>query len=162
MFNVKQSEIMRKLGRISIYVAIVVLFVFALIHTLGVGVQTYNLAVGLWEPAVDWAQHGQLKMAIIVGRALALAVMMVLFTIFVINILRSDKGLFVRANSRLLFWSLIPYLIYAFCESNFHIVSGGRFIQIDTGVVLGGGLLLLVSFIYARATLLAEENDLTI
>ena len=153
---------MKTLSRILIYVATVVLFIFALIHTLGVGVQTYNLAVGLWEPAVDWAQHGQLKMAIIVGRALSLVVMMVLFTLFVINILRSESGPFVRANSRLLFWALIPYLIYAFCESNFPIISGERYVQIDTATILGVGLLLLVAFTYTRATQLAEENDLTI
>lgn len=153
---------MRTLSRILIYVTIAVLFVFALIHSLGVGVQTYNMAAGLWEPAVDWTQHGQLKMAIVVGRALSLAVMMVLFVVFVVHILCSENGPFVKSNCKLLFWSLIPYLIYAFCESNIPIVSGVRYIHIDTATILGGGLLLLVSFIYARATQLAEENDLTI
>lgn len=153
---------MKKASRISIYVAIMALFIFVLIHALGVAVQTYNVAAGLWEPAVDWTQHGGLKVAIVGGRALSMAVLLVLFAIFVGNLFRSTGGLFVKANSRLLFWSLVPYVIYAFCESNFGIINGIRYIQVDTQTILGGGFLLLIAFIYGRATLLAEENDLTI
>lgn len=153
---------MKKASRISIYVAIMALFIFVLIHALGVAVQTYNVAAGLWEPAVDWTQHGGLKVAIVGGRALSMAVLLVLFAIFVGNLFRSTGGPFVKANSRLLFWSLVPYVIYAFCESNFGIINGIRYIQVDTQTILGGGFLLLIAFIYGRATLLAEENDLTI
>lgn len=153
---------MKKVSRISIYAAIMVLFIFVLIHALGVGIQTYNVAAGLWEPAVDWAQHGGLKMAIVGGRALSMVALLVLFAIFVGNIFRSTSGPFVKANSALLFWSLVPYVIYAFCESNFGIINGIRYIQVDTQAILGGGFLLLIAFIYGRATLLAEENDLTI
>ncbi len=153
---------MKSASRILIYVGILVLFMFMLLHALGVGVQTYNIASGLWEPAVDWSQHGALKMAIVTGRALSTAVLVVMFVIFVCNIFRSESGPFVRANSKLLFWSLLPYAIYALCDSNLPVISGARYIQIDTHTILGGGLLLLVAFFYNRAVLLSEESDLTI
>ena len=101
-------------------------------------------------------------MAIVGGRALSMVALVVLFAIFVGNIFRSTSGPFVKANSSLLFWALVPYVIYAFCESNFGIINGIRYIQVDTQTILGGGFLLLIAFIYGRATLLAEENDLTI
>ena len=140
----------------------VVVLAFVLLHIIGVAIQTWNIANGTWEPAVDWAQHGGLKMAIVGGRALSMVALLVLFAIFVGNIFRSTSGPFVKANSALLFWSLVPYVIYAFCESNFGIINGIRYIQVDTQTILGGGFLLLIAFIYGRATLLAEENDLTI
>ena len=153
---------MKSASRILIYAGILVLFVFVVLHALGVGIQTYNIAVGAWEPAVDWAQHGALKMAIVIGRALSTAVLLVMFAIFISNIFRSENTPFVSANSKLLFWSLLPYFIYAFCDSNLPIINGERYIQIDTHTILGGGLLFLVAFIYARAVSLREENDLTI
>ena len=153
---------MKSASRILIYAGILVLFVFVVLHALGVGIQTYNIAAGIWEPAVDWSQHGALKMAIVVCRALSTAVLLVMFAIFISNIFRSESTPFVSANSKLLFWSLLPYVIYAFCDSNLPIINGERYIQIDTHTILGGGLLFLVAFIYARAVSLREENDLTV
>ena len=153
---------MKGASRFLIYAGILVLFVFVLLHALGVGVQTYNIATGAWENSIDWTQHGALKMSIVIGRALSTAVLVVMFAIFMSNLFRSESGPFVRANSKLLFWSLLPYLIYALCDSNLLVISGARYIQIDTHTILGGGLLLLVAFIYNRAVSLSEENDLTI
>lgn len=153
---------MKGASRILIYAGILVLFVFVLLHALGVGVQTYNISTGAWESAVDWTQHGALKKSIVIGRALSTAVLVVMFAIFMSNLFRSESGPFVRANSKLLFWSLLPYVIYAFCDSNLPIISGERYIQIDTHLILGASLLLLVAFIYGRAVSLREENDLTI
>ena len=153
---------MKSASRILIYAGILVLFVFVVLHALGVGIQTYNIAAGVWEPAVDWAQHGALKMGIVIGRALSTAVLLVMFAMFMSNLFRSESAPFVSANSKLLFWSLLPYFIYAFCDCNLPIISGERYIQIDTNLILGAGLLLLVAVIYGRAVSLREENDLTI
>ena len=153
---------MKSASRILIYAGILVLFVFVLLHAIMVGVQTYSVAAGLWEPVVDLSQRGALKMGIVIGRALSTAVLVVMFAIFMSNLFRSESGPFVRANSKLLFWSLLPYVIYAFCDCNLPIISGERYIQIDTHLILGAGLLLLVAVIYGRAVSLREDSDLTI
>lgn len=154
--------IMSKISKISIHAAIVLLYLFVLVHTIGVAIQTYNIATGMWEPAVDWANFGGLKMAIVGLRAVSLLVLVVLFSIFLLNSLRSATAPFERVNNGLIMWSLVPYLIYAFCESNFGILAGERYIQLSSGTIIGGCLLLMVAIFYRRATLLAEENDLTI
>lgn len=154
--------IMRKISKISIHAAIVLLYLFVLVHTIGVAIQTHNIATGVWEPAVDWANFGGLKMAIVGLRAVSLLALVVLFTIFIFNSFRSETAPFARANNGLIMWSLVPYLIYAFCESNFGILAGERYIQLSSGTIIGGCLLLMVAIFYRRATLLAEENDLTI
>ena len=154
--------IMSKISKISIHAAIVLLYLFVLVHTIGVAIQTHNIATGVWEPAVDWDNFGGLKMAIVGLRAVSLLVLVVLFTIFIFNSFRSETAPFARANNGLIMWSLVPYLIYAFCESNFGILAGERYIQLSSGTIIGGCLLLMVAIFYRRATLLAEENDLTI
>ncbi len=153
---------MRKISKISIHAAIVLLYLFVLVHTIGVAIQTHNIATGVCEPAVDWANFGGLKMAIVGLRAVSLLALVVLFTIFIFNSFRSETAPFARANNGLIMWSLVPYLIYAFCESNFGILAGERSIQLSSGTIIGGCLLLMVAIFYRRATLLAEENDLTI
>ena len=154
--------IMRKISKISIHAAVVLLYLFVLVHTIGVAIQTHNIATGVWEPAVDWANFGGLKMAMVGLRAVSLLVLVVLFSIFLLNSLRSATAPFARVNNGLIMWSLVPYLIYAFCESNFGILAGERYIQLSSGTIIGGCLLLMVAIFYRRATLLAEENDLTI
>ena len=154
--------IMRKISKISIHAAVVLLYLFVLVHTIGVAIQTHNIATGVWEPAVDWANFGGLKMAIVGLRAVSLLALVVLFTIFIFNSFRSETAPFARANNGLIMWSLVPYLIHAFCESNFGILAGERYIQLSSGTIIGGCLLLMVAIFYRRATLLAEENDLTI
>ena len=153
---------MKSISKISIHAAIVLLYLFVLLHTIGVAIQTHSIATGVWEPAVDWTLHGGLKMAIVALRVVSLATLVVLFSIFLLNSFRSATAPFARANNRLIMWSLVPYLIYAFCESNFGILAGERYIQLSSGTIIGGCFLLMVAILYRRATLLAEENDLTI
>lgn len=153
---------MKSISKISIHAAIVLLYLFVLLHTIGVAIQTHSIATGVWEPAVDWTLHGGLKMAIVALRVVSLATLVVLFSIFLLNSFRSATAPFARANNGLIMWSLVPYLIYTFCECNFGILAGERYIQLRSGTIIGGCLLLMVAISYRRATLLAEENDLTI
>lgn len=153
---------MKSISKISIHAAIVLLYLFVLLHTIGVAIQTHSIATGVWEPAVDWTLHGSLKMAIVALRVVSLATLVALFSIFLLNSFRSATAPFARANNGLIMWSLVPYLIYAFCESNFGILAGERYIQLSSGTIIGGCLLLMVAIFYRRATLLAEENNLTI
>ena len=153
---------MKSISKISIHAAIVLLYLFVLLHTIGVAIQTHSIATGVWESAVDWTLHGGLKMAIVALRVVSLFTLVVLFSIFLLNSFRSTTAPFARANNGLIMWSLVPYLIYAFCESNFGILAGERYIQLNSGTIIGGCLLLMVAIFYRRATLLAEEYGLTI
>jgi hypothetical protein len=154
--------IMKNTRKIPMIVASVLVAIFALIHILDVVVQTYIISIGDWVPAIDWSVAVGLKLTIVALRAVAMLALVVMLVIFVRNIVRAKSGLFVSANVSLLFWAMIPYLCYAFCESNIGIISGDRYVVLTSGMMLGAGLLLLISLLYRRATMLAEESSLTI
>lgn len=153
---------MNKSHRITILVAWGLLFAFALFHLVGAAIQTYFIATGDWEPTIDWSVAGGLKVAVVALRLLGLVALLAMLCRFLLNLRHDETTPFVRANVGLLFWSLLPWVVYNFCEANFHIISGVRHIAISTEMCFNSALLLAVAILYRRATLLAEENQLTI
>ena len=140
----------------------VVVLAFVLLHIIGVAIQTYNIANGTWEPAIDWSIAGWLKIAIVALRAVMTLVLLVMLVKFVSNILWNHSQLFVRSNVSLLFWAIAPMLLYALCDCNMHILSGERYFAITTESLVAPLVVLVVAIIYRRCVLLTEENDLTI
>ncbi|MBQ5669655.1 MAG: hypothetical protein IIV29_03085 [Tidjanibacter sp.] len=140
----------------------VVVLAFVLLHIIGVAIQTYNIANGTWEPAIDWSIAGWLKIAIVALRAVMTLVLLVMLVKFVSNILWNHSQLFVRPNVSLLFWAIAPMLLYALCDCNMHILSGERYFAITTESLVAPLVVLVVAIIYRRCVLLTEENDLTI
>lgn len=150
---------MRKGTKILASLLAVVVLAFVLLHIIGVAIQTYNIANGTWEPAIDWSIAGWLKIAIVALRAVMTLVLLVKF---VSNILWNHSQLFVRPNVSLLFWAIAPMLLYALCDCNMHILSGERYFAITTESLVAPLVVLVVAIIYRRCVLLTEENDLTI
>ena len=140
----------------------VVVLAFVLLHIIGVAIQTYNIANGTWEPAIDWSIAGWLKIAIVALRAVMTLVLLVMLVKFVSNILWNHSQLFVRPNVSLLFWAIAPMLLYALCDCNMQILSGERYFAITTESLVAPLVVLVVAIIYRRCVLLTEENDLTI
>lgn len=153
---------MRKGTKILASLLAVVVLAFVLLHIIGVAIQTYNIANGTWEPAIDWSIAGWLKIAIVVLRAVMTLVLLVMLVKFVSNILWNHSQLFVRSNVSLLFGAIAPMLLYALCDCNMHILSGERYFAITTESLVAPLVVLVVAIIYRRCVLLTEENDLTI
>ena len=153
---------MRKGTKILASLLAVVVLAFVLLHIIGVAIQTYNIANGTWEPAIDWSIAGWLKIAIVALRAVMTLVLLVMLVKFVSNILWNHSQLFVRPNVSLLFWAIAPMLLYALCDCNMHILSGERYFAITTESLVAPLVVLVVAIIYRRGVLLSEENDLTI
>ena len=153
---------MRKGTKILASLLAVVVLAFVLLHIIGVAIQTYNIANGTWEPAIDWSIAGWLKIAIVALRAVMTLVLLVMLVKFVSNILWNHSQLFVRPNVSLLFWAIAPMLLYALCDCNMHILSGERYFAITTESLVAPLVVLGVAIIYRMCVLLTEENDLTI
>ena len=153
---------MRKGTKILASLLAVVVLAFVLLHIIGVAIQTYNIANGTWEPAIDWSIAGWLKIAIVALRAVMTLVLLVMLVKFVSNILWNHSQLFVRSNVSLLFGAIAPMLLYALCDCNMHILSGERYFAITTESLVAPLVVLVVAIIYRRCVLLTEENDLTI
>ena len=49
---------MRKGTKILASLLAVVVLAFVLLHIIGVAIQTWNIANGTWEPAIDWTIAG--------------------------------------------------------------------------------------------------------
>lgn len=152
---------MKKTTKVLMTILMIFAFAFVIIHTVGVGVQTWNIATGEWAPTVDWSQFGALKMAIVLLRMLSILVLFAMLVAFVRN-MRSGKGLFVRKNVKLLYWALLPFVIYSLCEANFAIINGERQFVITTESMLGCLAVFLVAVIYRQGVSLSEDNQLTI
>lgn len=152
---------MRKTTKVLMTILMIFAFAFVILHTVGVGIQTWNIATGEWTPAVDWSQFGALKITIVLLRLVTILVLCVMLLVFVRN-MRRGGALFVRKNVRLIYWSLLPFVVYSACDANFAVISGERQIVVTTEMMLGCLALLLVAMIYRRGVVLSEENNLTI
>ncbi len=153
---------MKKMVKILWVLVAIVAFVLVLFHVVGVGVQTWNIVAGEWTPAVDWSQFGALKATIIALRAVAILALLGMLVAFVRNIRKGGRGLFVRANVKLLWWAILPSAVYSFCNTNFLIISGMRNWAISTADLLVVLALVCVALIYRRGVEMAEEGELTI
>ncbi len=153
---------MSKFTRILASILAVIVMAFVLLHVLGVAIQTWNIAVGTWEPAIDWSVAGWLKVTIVALRAVMTLVLVAMLVAFIANIVWSQSVLFVRPNVKLLFWAVLPMFIYTLCNCNFHILSGERFFAITTESLIAPLVILVVAIIYRRGVLLTEENNMTI
>lgn len=143
-------------------VALVVASLCALLHVVALAVQSWALAAGQWEPAVDWSIMGGWKMAIVIIRPIALAVLVVLLVLFVRNIVRARGNIFLRANSKLIFLAVVPYILYAITNGNLHWLYNMHRLEISSDMLLVAVLLVVVGGFYRKAALLSEENELTI
>lgn len=137
------------------------MFLFVLIQIVGVASQTYFIAIGEWLPLIDWTTYFGLKLTIVILRVFSLLVLVILLLFFTSNIIKG-KNFFVRKNSILLFCSVLPCLLYFLCENNLHILNDDYSICINIENFIGVFVLLFLGFIYRKAVLLSEENDLTI
>ena len=99
---------MSKFTRILASILAVIVMAFVLLHVLGVAIQTWNIAVGTWEPAIDWSVAGWLKVTIVALRAVMTLVLVAMLVAFIANIVWSQSVLFVRPNVKLLFWAVLP------------------------------------------------------
>ena len=153
---------MKQSTKILSILAATLAFGLVILHTVGVGVQTWNIVAGEWETAVDWSQFGALKASIVALRAASVLALLAMLVVFVRNVRRGGRGIFVRSNVGVLYWALLPYLVYSFCECNFSILNGERSWCISTDMVLGVLVLLVVALVYHRGVVLSEDNDLTI
>lgn len=153
---------MSKFTRILASILAVIVMAFVLLHVLGVAIQTWNIAVGTWEPAIDWSVAGWLKVTIVALRAVMTLVLVAMLVAFIANIVWSQSVLFVRPNVKLLFWAVLPMFIYTLCNCNFHILNGERFFAITTESLVAPLVILVVAIIYRRGVLLTEENNMTI
>lgn len=152
---------MRKTTKVLMTILMIFAFAFVILHTVGVGIQTWNIASGEWTPAVDWSQFAALKITIVSLRLVTILVLCVMLLFFVRN-MRRGGALFVRRNVRLIYWSLLPFVLYSLCDANFGVISGERQLVITTESMLGCLALLLVAVIYRQGVLLNEDNQLTI
>lgn len=137
------------------------MFLFVLVQIVGVACQTYFIAIGEWLPVIDWATYFGLKLTIVILRVFSLLVLLLLLLLFALNTIK-EKTFFVRKNSILLFCSVLPCLLYFLCENNLHILNDDYSICINIENFIGVFVLLFLGFIYRKAVLLSEENDLTI
>lgn len=153
---------MSKFTKILASVLAVAILAFVLLHVVGVAIQTWHIANGSWEPAVDWSVAGWLKVTVVALRAAMTLALVGMLVKFVANILWGHSALFVRPNVRLLFWAVVPMFLYALCDCNMHILSGERYFAITTEALIAPLVMLIVAIIYRRGVLLTEENDLTI
>jgi len=135
------------------------MFLFVLIQIVWVVSQTYFIAIG--EPLIDWTTHFGLKLTIVILRVFSLLVLIILLLFFTLNIIK-EKTFFVRKNSVLLFCSVLPCLLYFLCENNLHILNDDYSICFNIENFIVVFVLLFLGFIYRKAVLLSEENDLTI
>lgn len=152
---------MIKSKKLFLGVLLVLMFLFVLIQIVGVASQTYFIAIGEWLPLIDWTTYFGLKLTIVILRVFSLLVLVILLLFFTSNIIKG-KNFFVRKNSILLFCSVLPCLLYFLCENNLHILNDDYSICINIENFIGVFVLLFLGFIYRKAVLLSEENDLTI
>lgn len=153
---------MRQSTKILSILAATLAFGLLILHTIGVGVQTWNIVVGEWELAVDWSQFGALKASIVALRAASVLALLTMLVVFVRNVRRGGRGIFVRANIKLLWWAILPSVAYSWCNTNMHILSGVRNWAISTGDVLVVLALVCVALVYRRGVEMAEDGELTI
>lgn len=152
---------MIKSKKLFLGVLLGLMFLFVLIQIVGVASQTYFIAIGEWLPLIDWTTYFGLKLTIVILRVFSLLVLVILLLFFTSNIIKG-KNFFVRKNSILLFCSVLPCLLYFLCENNLHILNDDYSICINIENFIGVFVLLFLGFIYRKAVLLLEENDLTI
>ncbi len=152
---------MIKSKKLFLGVLLGLMFLFVLIQIVGVASQTYFIAIGEWLPLIDWTTYFGLKLTIVILRVFSLLVLVILLLFFTSNIIKG-KNFFVRKNSILLFCSVLPCLLYFLCENNLHILNDDYSICINIENFIGVFVLLFLGFIYRKAVLLSEENDLTI
>ena len=150
---------MKRTTKVLSALVLIVAFGVMILHTAVVGVQTWNAVTG---DLIDWSLFGGAKMAIVALRALATLALLVMMMVFVCNIRKGGGRVFVRRNVALFYWSLLPFVVYSFCEVNIPIVSGVRQWVVDTDTVLGACALLLFALAYHRGVVLTEEDGLTI
>jgi hypothetical protein len=135
------------------------MLLFVLILFVWVVSQTYFIAIS--ESLIDWTTHLGLKLTIVILRVFSLLVLVLLLLLFALNTIK-EKTFFVRKNSILLFCSVFPCLLYFLFENNLHILNNDYSICINIENLIGVFVLLFLGFIYRKAVLLSEENDLTI
>lgn len=133
------------------------------------GVQSYHvLTTGSGEGVINWeSPRIGVKVTFFILHRLAFITMTVLFTAFIINILRylKDGTIFSRANVTLLWVMVLVLPIYSFLSDNMSIAcakTSELAVVVTDNVFLYPLVALIIASLYKIAYDVAEEQKLTI